>query len=137
LSELGNMRANTVHIYIKDSILYSYAKQGKTAYATCSSTDISDTAMKLFKECYTWINPVRCVGVSVSGIESGDNYQLSFLPEKERAQKREKLEKAVIKIRRKHGYRAITKGNVLNDRMLAGLNIKEEHTIHPESYFHK
>ncbi len=57
--------------------------------------------------------------------------QLSFLPEEERAQRRETLEAAMDGIRSRYGHFSIQRGVMLTDKALSNLNPKADHVLHP------
>ena len=61
--------------------------------------------------------------------------QLSFLGGEERRQREERLEQAVDGLRRRFGQRVIRKGTLYEDKLLGQLNPKEDHIIHPVSFF--
>ena len=53
----------------------------------------------------------------------------------ERLLVQEQLEKTIDKLRDRFGHDAITRASALLDPKLTGFNPKEDHTIHPYSYF--
>ena len=66
-----------------------------------------------------------------------DDYseQLSLFYDYEYRQKQMKVDRAVDIIRSRFGYYSIQRGLMYYDKALSNLNPKEEHTVHPHSYF--
>ena len=123
-----------MHLYARTSDLESFGAQQKLIYPTMISGEIADTAMKIFKTLFKSSYSIRTLGVSVSGFDINSN-QMSFNDLDLKYVKREKLEKSVDKIREKYGNKSIQKLVVLRDKRMAGLDIKDDHVIHPESFF--
>ena len=61
--------------------------------------------------------------------------QLDMLGDWERREKMERLDGALDGIRKRFGNQIIQRGVVLADPAIAGINPKDEHTIHPVPYF--
>ena len=61
--------------------------------------------------------------------------KLSLLPDVAAIQKQEELESAVDALRGRFGPFSVRRGLLLTDRQLSGINPKDDHIIHPESFF--
>lgn len=46
-----------------------------------------------------------------------------------------RMDKAVDNIRQRFGYYSIQRGLMYQDKALSSLNAREDHTVHPHSYF--
>lgn len=78
---------------------------------------------------------MRSLSVRACNLSLNENEQLSLLPEISDIQRQETLESTVDTIRNRFGHFAIQNGLLLSDRKLSSLNPKEDHVIHPESFF--
>ena len=74
------------------------------------------------------------MGISVSGFDKNP-MQFSFLYDCEKLEKQYRVEEVVNRLKKKYGNLVFQSSNVLKDERLKKLDIKKEHTIHPESYF--
>ena len=78
--------------------------------------EIAAAAFRLFKERYRWGNKVRAVCVrAIDLVPKDDAEQLSLFIDREKIDRRERLEDAVEDIRRRYGKRAITYATLLGD----------------------
>ena len=134
LRESGFKKCNVVHLYARTSDLDSFGAQHKLSYPTMISGEIADAAFGIFKSLFKGGYSIRALGVSVSGFDTHAD-QMSFQDLDTKHVKREKLEKSVDKIREKYGNKSIQKLVVLRDKRMAGLDVKDDHVIHPESFF--
>ncbi len=127
-------KARTVQLYIRDSKLYGYQKQGKLARPTNNMGDIAKFAFKLFKEVYPWNEYIRGLGISVTDFVTG-NEQLDMFSDIAKDEKQKRLDTAIDKLRQKYGNNIIQSAVVFKDPKLRDLDIKGEHVIHPYSFF--
>lgn len=134
MREAGLNKARTVQLYVRDSKLYGYQKQGKLPRPTNNMQDIAKFAFKLFKEIYTWNEYVRGLGISVTDFITG-NEQLDMFADIAKDEKQKRLDSAIDKLRTKYGNNIIQSAVVFKDPKLRDLDIKGEHVIHPYSFF--
>ncbi|MCX7780512.1 MAG: DNA polymerase IV [Negativicutes bacterium] len=127
-------KCKTVAIYVRNSELSSFERQGKLSAPSFVSTDIAQKAMDLFKEHYRWDKPIRSIGVRGADLVTADSLVQLDLFAKDKAVE-ERLERAVDSIRRRFGPYSIQRCALLQDRKLTGFNPKDEHVIHPVSFF--
>lgn len=66
---------------------------------------------------------------------SRNGSQLSFLPEVAEIQRQEQLEKAVDTVRKRFGHFSLQRGIASANPDLCSINPKDDHIIHPESFF--
>ncbi len=128
-------RCLTVQITIRDSNLGYLQRQCTLPYPTCVSSLIFDYAFALYKRNHMTGKPIRSIGVRASNLVSDYATQLSFLPERVREAIQEETERTIDYIRSRFGHHSIQRATMLTDRELSALSPKEEHTIHPVSYF--
>lgn len=129
-------RAKTVQIYVRNTELQSYEKQAKLLKPSQLSSEIAGLAMTLFRESYPWDKPVRSVGVRAADLVTDKGFvQLSVFEDEIKRDKMEVIERTVDDLRRRFGHFSIQRGVMLKDRPLTGLNPKEDHIIHPVSFF--
>ena len=130
LRESGLGKARTVKLTITDSLLQTYGKQGTFVNPSSSALDIAREAYKLFEKLYDWKNPVRALGVSVSNFTLGLE-QLSIDIDDSKVIKKDRLDFAVDKIRKKYGNNSVQRARILQDEKYAKTDIKGEHVIAP------
>ena len=128
-------KCTVVEISARDTELHSFSRQRKLRSPTCSSLEIADAALELFRANYRWELPIRSIGVRGAGlIEANECDQLSLFQDDTRRQKRELIEGAVDRIRDRYGYMSIQRAAIFADPQLAGINPKE-HIVHPVGFF--
>lgn len=90
----------------------------------------------MFRENYDWRKGVRSIGVRGSGLVT-DNYweQIDLFQNIELREKQKNMDLAVDEIRRRFGFYSIQRGLMFQDKTLSAVNAKEDHTVHPQSYF--
>lgn len=126
-----------VEISIRDNTLYTVTKQMKLPQPTSVSTDLIKAAMELLYRNYDFYGGKRIRSIGLRGInlvtaESG--IQLSLF-DNGRTERKDNLAKAIDALRKRYGHDAVLRAACLLDTKLTGVNIKDEHTIHPVSYF--
>lgn len=122
------LKCGTVQISIRESDLKSHEHQVRLELPTDSTTEIANTAYRLFTSVYDWHIPVRSMGVracTLSGVDAP--FQLSiFDTEINRREKQRKLDSTVDKIRDRFGYTSLQRGVVMCDKRLTGACVKDE-----------
>ena len=101
----------TVHITLKYSDFQVVTRQA-TIPATCITKEIYQAGCSLLEQNWNRLHPVRLIGISLSGFHE-DSYsaQLSLFDQIEgtvKSDKNERIDKAMDKIRNKHGSEIIT-----------------------------
>lgn len=132
----NGFRCKTVEISIRDNELYHFTRQKKVTNVTNITNEIADAAFELYQQNYNWERPIRSIGVRGCDLVT-DAYgeQMSLFLDYEYRQKQMKVDEAVDDIRRRFGYYSIQRGLMYYDQALSNLNPKEEHVVHPHSYF--
>lgn len=124
----------TVQIGIRDNELNWIERQGKLDIPNRTAKSIFELAFALFKK-NTNGNPIRSLSVRACDLEPVDYIQLSLFPDVTQLQKQEELESVVDDLRNRFGHFTLQKGILLTDRELSNLDPKNEHIIHPMSFF--
>lgn len=128
------LKCRTVSINIRSNDLISFERQGKLSGATFLSGDIAKRAMELFIANYSWNNPIRSLGVRGTDLVTADsNTQLDLFDNSQLDG--EMLAITVDDLRKRFGHYSIQRCSMLLDSPLTGFNPKEDHVIHPVSYF--
>ena len=131
-----NFKCTGVEIQIRDNKLYYITRQQKINRPTFLSRDILNAAMQLFKEHYHWHYNVRGVALRGINLVTADTLiELSLFEDEHKNIAAENLARTVDKLRSRFGHDSVLRASALLDRRLTGFNPKEEHTIHPVSYF--
>lgn len=128
-------KCTIVEISIRNTDLYSFNRQRKLLVPTCSSLEMADVAMDLFKKNYHWDKPIRSIGVRGSGlIEAAACDQTSLFFDDKQRQKREHIDRTVDLIRAQYGYLSIQRAAIYADAQLSRV-CPREHIVHPVGFF--
>jgi len=128
------LKCRTVSISVRDNDLISFERQGKAQGPTFLSDDIAQKAMELFIENYRWNNPIRSLGVRGSDLVTADGHlQLDLFDNSNL--NAEALAQTIDCLRERFGHYSVQRCSMLLDRDLTGFSPKEDHVIHPVSYF--
>ena len=128
------LKCRTVAISVRSNDLYSFDRQGKLLIPSFLSDDIAEKAMELFKANYTWDKPIRSIGVRGADLVTANGHVQIDLFDGDNLEA-ETLEQTIDTIRKRFGHYSVQRCAMLLDRQLTGFNPKEDHTIHPVSYF--
>ncbi len=133
------LKAATLQLSIRENDLFTYQRQGALACPSSASENLFAKAFELYKKNYDphMQKPIRSIGVRACGLVKDNISQTSFLPHIISAQKQEELEKAIDDIRLRFGHDEIQRAVMMTDTALSALNPKEDHIVHPESFFRK
>jgi len=101
---------------------------------TFLSGNIATKALELFTANYRWDRAIRSIGVRGADLVTADGHIQLELFDRDKTQL-EGLESAIDKIRQRFGQYSLQRCTMLFDRKLTGFNPKDEHVIHPVSYF--
>ena len=101
----------TVHITLKYSDFHVVTRQ-TTIPATCITKEIYQAGCSLLEQKWNKFHPIRLIGISLSGFhDNSSSDQLSLFEQMEnnvKSEKNKKIDKAMDKIRNKHGSEIIT-----------------------------
>ena len=137
-----NKRANVISISLRNNKLESFTRQKKISESTNLSYEIMHVAMELaYKNIEvnkdgTFKDKYRTVTISASKLEDdSDIIQMNLFIDEIRRRKDADLERAFEKVRNKYGHDKICRLVVKMDEQLTDFNPKDDHVIHPESWF--
>jgi len=133
MREAGLNKGRGIQVFFRSSSLTGYSKQTKLPRPTGDPTLIARTALSLFRAVFPKGEPLRSAAVTVTDFCVGAEQLDMFSDVGE--EKKERLLKAVDRIRKKYSGLAIRTAIVLKDEKLSEKDIKGEHVIHPNSFF--
>lgn len=126
---------NTVQINIRDNELHWYERQAKLPHPNRTAQALFETAYGLYKQHHTSGKPIRSLGVRACGLSVQEYEQICLLPDISKLQRTEMLELAIDRLRERFGPACIRRGIMLTDNTLSDFNPKDDHIIHPETFF--
>ena len=133
------VRARTVSIAVRNDVdLAGYCCQVKLPKPTAATRHVAQAswAMLCVRERFDEDHPIRALHVRATDlVEPPPVEQLSLFPDA--GPDWERLDCCIDDLRRRFGNTCIVRGVELLDESLAGLDIKDENTVHPVSYFHR
>ncbi len=135
LKESG-LKGYVVSISLRNNKLEWFTRQQKRDIPTNISKEIMETTLELLRNNYDFSIPLRSIGISVSMLVP-DDYpsQMSLFINEEERDKAKRIDETLDKIRNRFGHYSIHRACVLLDSKLTGFSPKEDHIIHPVSYF--
>lgn len=119
-------KAHTVKVSVTDSFLATHGKQERLSVPIKNAKEICERACRLFSEFYDWSAPVRAVGVSVSDFANEGEDLFDFAPS---AQKNEKLDEAVYKLKEKYGHNCLQRAEILKDKRFFDMDVTGGHLV--------
>ena len=129
-------RCTVVEIYVRDTQLNSIVRQRKLQAPSCSSQELAETGLDIFRRNYRWDRPVRSIGLRGAGlVEAQGTVQLSLYTEDQKRNKWERIDTAVDHLRQRYGYMSVRRALMDSDPLLGHINVKDGHTVHPVGYF--
>ncbi|MDD4802565.1 MAG: DNA polymerase IV [Syntrophomonas sp.] len=129
-------KCRTVQIHIRDKTLFTFSLQGKFHKPTNLSGDLADKAISLFRANYSWPNAIRSMGLRGCDLVAADSdEQLSLFDDEKQRIKQEQLEMTVDALRTRFGHFSVQRALLLKDPEIGAINPKEDHVIHPVSFF--
>lgn len=134
MREQGLM-CGVVSISVRDTSLFSFTRQQKLLTNTDITSEIIDTAMKLFTDNYSWHLPIRSMGISVTDLCcKGNGLQFSLFDDCKDRLRKEALDRTTDSLKERFGNYIISPALMLKDKALSGFNPKADHTVHPVGY---
>ena len=125
-----NAAATAVSIFVRNNQLYWQQHQTRLANPTQSWRDLAETAFVLFREKYNWQYPIRSLTITARQLIPADApRQTNMFFDQEAFEKQEKLEKAVLEIRRRFGNSAVTLAGLMNNKKLPGGRLDEQFVL--------
>ena len=129
-------RCAVVEIYVRDTELRSMLRQRKLPAPSCSSQELAEVGLELFRRNYHWERPIRSIGLRGAGlVEAVGTVQMSLYAEDQRRDKWERIDRAVDHLRRRYGYMSVRRALLDTVPRLGHINVRDDHTVHPVGYF--
>ena len=133
------VQARTVSIGVRNDVdLGGYGCQTKLVRPSAATRHIARAAwgMLAAREQFGQEHPLRALHVRASDlVEPNPTGQLALFEDE--GANWERLDYCIDDLRRRFGNTCIVRGTELLDPALAGLDIKDENTVHPVGYFHR
>ena len=133
------MRARTISIGVRNDVdLSGYGCQVKLDRPSAATRHVAHAAWALLAACepFDENHPIRALHVRATDlVEADPGVQLTLFEANEPDW--EGLDSCIDELRRRYGNTCIVRGTELLDASLAGLDIKDENTVHPVGYFHR
>ncbi|WP_295210773.1 DNA polymerase IV [Ruminococcus sp.] len=130
-------KAMGVSVGIRDSKLRRFTRQCKLSSPTSDGVKIAQTAFKLYKESYDWSQdiPIRSITIGTYELCDADTAcQLDLFTSPKKLEKRERIDKAVDRIRERYGYNAINRAVVATDKEFFRFDARLQNEIHPVGF---
>jgi len=132
----NGLKCRTVQIYVRDSDMFSYERQGRLKYPTFISKEIADGAMEVYTKKGVSFKPIRTLGVRGADlIPDSSCTQLDLFTNFKKRERTEAAEFCADGIRGRFGYHSVKRGILFADGRLTGVNAKDEHVFTPVGYF--
>lgn len=127
------LRGNTVQLWIRSADLMGLVRQVTLPRPTWLTSEICLASLELLHQNWRGEMGIRSLGISVSGFNN--NTQLCLYDNDRQISRQETLEHTTDDLRRRFGYGSLQRACLLASPALTGFNPKDDHTIHPVSYF--
>ena len=105
--------AKVVSVTLRDKYFNTRSHQRKLNNATNSTNEIYSLASTLAKELWDE-EPIRLIGISLNGLTTVVNYQISFFENSDKKIKNEELDKVVDDLKIKYGSKKFNKASLIN-----------------------
>lgn len=104
--------AKVVSVTLRDKNFNTRSHQKKLVNATNMTSEIYNVAKELAKELWDE-EPIRLIGISLNGLTSIVNYQMSFFENSDKHISNEKLDKVVDNLKTQYGSKIINKASLM------------------------
>ena len=120
------LAATSVQISVRDTFLMTRQFQCETGYPTQSAMDISKTALKLFKENYSWVSNVRALSVRAINLCDEDApMQLDLSGEYKQHDRQKIIDDTTLALREKFGSDALFNCSVMMENKMPDMKGKK------------
>lgn len=133
LRKIG-LKAGGVTISIKDSKFRTHSKQCILNISSDDGRNLARTAFTLYKELYDWSEgvPIRSISVGTYNLcEKNMPMQLDLYTSPKIIKRRENLNNAIDKLRKRYGYTCINRAVVMGDNGFKSFDARLHNEIHP------
>ena len=120
------LAATSVQISVRDTFLMTRQFQCETGYPTQSAMDISKTALKLFKENYSWVSNVRALSIRAINLCDEDApMQLDLSGEYKQHDRQKIIDDTTLALREKFGSDALFNCSVMMENKMPDMKGKK------------
>ena len=120
------LTATAVQIAVRDTLLATKQYQCETAFPTQSAKDIAKTALKLFKENYSWRYNVRALSVrAINLCDENAPVQLDMIGEYKQRDKQKLIDDTVLELREKYGNDAAFNCSIMLENKMPDMTGKK------------
>ncbi len=122
---VAGVKGREITVSVKDNELHTISHRCTLEVYTDISGEIAECAMKLFKQSYGWINPVRSIGISVGALTSDEMYeQLDLFNDMGHRKRLETIERVTDAIKKKFGNDSICKARFLTEPIISDIILR-------------
>ena len=120
------LAATSVQISVRDTFLMTRQFQCETGYPTQSAMDISKTALKIFKENYSWVSNVRALSIRAINLCDEDApMQLDLSGEYKQHDRQKIIDDTTLALREKFGSDALFNCSVMMESKMPDMKGKK------------
>lgn len=120
------LTATAVQIAVRDTLLATKQYQCETSFPTQSAKDIAKTALKLFKENYSWRYNVRALSVrAINLCDENAPVQLDMIGEYKQRDKQKLIDDTVLELREKYGNDAAFNCSIMLENKMPDMTGKK------------
>lgn len=131
----NGFRCRTVKLSLKDKDFNWREVQKKLEAPCCTVGDISQAALQLLDQHYSFSVPLRAIGVRACDLlPLADGVQIGFFQDAERRDRWERIESCVDNLRYRFGMDTVRRA-VLLGAEITGESDPLTHVVHPVAYF--
>lgn len=127
----NGVKCRVVALWVRDNALASYERQRAFFIPTNLSQDLFSAVFSLLHASYAWDRPIRSLGVRCTNLVDERFSAPPALLQDESRPRREKLERTIDEICRRHGPAALQRAVLLSDPGLMEADIRPEHASSP------
>ena len=132
-----NYQAKKIAVYWRDNELHGDGHQMILELPSSSGKELWTQGMNLLLKYYDLSVPLRSLGIKAFDLtSSSQDQQLNLFTDQTQRDKQLELEKTIDLVKQRFGYQSIKTGLLAEDLQLSNFDPKNEHVIHPESFFH-
>ena len=125
------LAGSTISVSIRDCDMFTFERQRKNNHPTQLSGEIAEIAWSLFRTNYTWMKPVRALGIQVSDLtEDTACEQLDIFGEVSRRMKKGELEHTIDSIRNRYGHDMVLRASLMTSPELTDFRPAQGNFIH-------
>lgn len=115
-----NLVAGGVTISLRDADLNWVSKQAVLSPVSSNANDIAEKTIALLKDLHSFPDPLRTITIGTIRLSDKDNIQLSMFSGN--ADKEDRLEGSIDRIREKYGYGVVKRGVLLDNNLTSSLH---------------